>query len=49
MKISVLKHQLSLIALAFIILTTSLKANVVSFKRDVDGITCKLDKGLLTV
>ena len=45
-----MKHlKLTLIALALMILTVSVKASVVSFKKDNDGITCTLDKGLMKV
>jgi alpha-D-xyloside xylohydrolase len=39
----------TLIALAFMILTTAVQASVVSFTKDGDGITCTLDKGLMKV
>jgi len=41
--------KLTLLALAFIILTTAVQAAIVSFKKDSDGITCTLDKGLMKV
>ncbi len=45
-----MKHfKLILIALALMILTVSVQASVVSFKKDNDGITCTLDKGLMKV
>jgi alpha-D-xyloside xylohydrolase len=49
MKFKVLKHGISFIALTFIFMTASVQATVVSFTRDVDGITCKLDKGMMKV
>jgi alpha-D-xyloside xylohydrolase len=43
------KLKLTLIALAIMILTVAVQASVVSFKKDNDGITCALDKGLMKV
>jgi alpha-D-xyloside xylohydrolase len=45
-----MKHfKLSLIALVVMILSISVQASVVSFKKDNDGITFSLDKGLMKV
>jgi alpha-D-xyloside xylohydrolase len=45
-----MKHlKLTLIALALVILSISVQASVVSYKKDSDGITCTLDKGLMKV
>jgi alpha-D-xyloside xylohydrolase len=45
-----MKHlKLTLIALALVILSISVQASVVSYKKDSDGITCILDKGLMKV
>ena len=43
------KLKLTLIALALMILSVAVQASVVSFKKDNDGITCALDKGLMKV
>ena len=45
-----MKHlKLTLLALGILFLTASVKASVVSFKKDSDGITCTLDKGIMKV
>jgi alpha-D-xyloside xylohydrolase len=41
--------KLTLIALALMILTVAVQASVVSYKKDSDGITCILDKGVMKV
>jgi len=43
------KLKLTLIALALLVLTVAVQASVVSYKKDSDGITCNLDKGLMKV
>ena len=45
-----MKHlKLTLIALSFMILAVSVQAKIVSFKKDSDGISYTLDKGLMKV
>ena len=45
-----MKHlKQALIALLFMILTVSVRATVVSYTKDADGISCTLDKGLMKV
>ncbi|HLN73722.1 MAG: TIM-barrel domain-containing protein [Methylococcaceae bacterium] len=45
-----MKHfKLTMIALALLMLTTSVQAKVMSFKKDSDGISFTLDKGLMKV
>lgn len=41
--------KLTLIALALMILTVSVQGSIQSFKKDNDGITCTLDKGVMKV
>ena len=43
------KLKLTLIALALMVLTVAVQASVISYKKDSDGITCNLDKGLMKV
>src|SRR5665648_242653 len=43
------KLKLTLLSLAFIILAGAVHASVISYKKDNDGITCNLDKGLMKV
>lgn len=44
-----LKHKFSLVALAILLFATTAQATVVTFTKDTDGITCKLDNGLMKV
>jgi alpha-D-xyloside xylohydrolase len=49
MKLTALRTKQFLSVLAFAILSVATQAKVVSFTKDNDGITCKLDKGLMKV
>jgi alpha-D-xyloside xylohydrolase len=49
MKLFALKLKLILAVLAFIIMNATIQASVISFKKDSDGVTCTLDKGLMKV
>jgi alpha-D-xyloside xylohydrolase len=49
MKLSALNLKLFLFAILFAILTLSAQATVVSFTKNIDGITCTLEKGYMKV
>lgn len=49
MKLILLIRKISFVTLVILSLPTSAQATVVSFTRDTDGITCKLDNGLMKV
>jgi alpha-D-xyloside xylohydrolase len=49
MELTSLKLKLIISAMALIIMNAAVQASVVSYKKDGDGITCTLDKGLMKV
>jgi alpha-D-xyloside xylohydrolase len=49
MKLTSLKLKLIISALTLITMNAAVQASVVSYKKDGDGITCTLDKGLMKV
>jgi alpha-D-xyloside xylohydrolase len=49
MKLTALKSKLFTFVLVLAILSVTTQAKVISFTKDIDGITCTLDKGLMRV
>ncbi len=49
MNFNPLKNKNIIILISLMMLNVVIKASVISFKRDSDGITCSLDKGLLKI